>query len=151
MTLLEQVAAGAVVAAAQDGVTSGAVLNAALAKAKGFVAGATDPATQAALGAVLETLSTDDARETLTQVAGHELVAFTAYVGLRQTAEARAAFLSDPATSFAQRHAILAADDEATRQEARDHKVLVDRLEGLAIDVLTKGGAAALPFLLAIF
>jgi hypothetical protein len=126
------------------------VLDAALAKGQSLLASVSDPAVKAGLQAMLNTLATPAAKTVLTQVAVHEVHAATVWAGLKLDGPGRAAFMADPGTSFEQRHAMLDADDQATRQAADDRAALVSSLESLAADVVVKGGIAALPFLLAI-
>jgi hypothetical protein len=123
-------------------------IDALLAKGTSLLASVSDPAVKAGLTAVLGTLSTPAAKATLTQFATHEVRGAITLAGLKLDAAGRAAFVGE--ASFAQRHSMVNADDQAARQAIDSRAALVSGLESLALDVITKGSIAALPFLLAI-
>ena len=123
-------------------------IDALLAKGATLLANVKDPATQAGLKAVLQTLSTPAAKATLSQFATHEVRSTIVLAGLKLDAASRAAFCGE--ASFAQRHAVVGADDQASRQAIDERAALISGLESLALDVVVKGSIAALPFLLAL-
>lgn len=147
-TLLEGLASGGV-----DGALDRTpeALSAALDRGQALVDATEDPALKAGLQGALDELAKPENEETLVAAARHEIVAVTAFVGLKLGASARLAFLSDERTSFEQRHALLASDDAAVRQAALDHTTFVGGLEAIAGRLLLAAGGAAVPFLLAIF